>query len=176
MSHAWNKTFGKIWWPVKCFDHQKKGNSVFFVPDSGCYLRFNSSWWCIVCPGHTLASRKELPLKDISPCGQKSNVDVDFFDVIHYFLSATCNWIKVPEPQKSFLNCERWDLKSPPPLAIWWLHFLTAVNACRINTRGHFWEIWFCAYQFHCCYCHSFGQDIMWEWTVRVWCLHVTHL
>jgi len=99
----------KIWWPVKCFDHQKKGKSVFLGPDSGCYLRFSSFCWCTVCPEHTLASPKELPLKDISPYGQKSNVNIDFFYVIRYFLSATRSWIKVPEPQKAFLNCERWD-------------------------------------------------------------------
>ena len=77
--------------------------------------------------------------------------------------------------KKHLLNGERWEMESPPTLAIWWLHSLTAVYVCHFNTHGHFWEIWFCVYQFHFCYCGNFGQAITWEWTVPIWSLYVNH-
>jgi hypothetical protein len=77
-------------------------------------------------------------------------------------------------PKKHLLNSERWE--SPPPLAIWWLHFLAAVCVCHADTHGHFWGVWFCVYQFLCCgYCGNFGQAIMWEWTVPMWIQYVNH-
>jgi hypothetical protein len=134
---------------------------------SGC------SWRCPVCDGHNLASHEEFPLRDISPCDR--NVMLIWTSMMAFIISSGphITGSNCPNPIKPLHNRERWDLKSPPPLAIWWLHFLAAVYACHINTHDRCWEIWFCVYQYRFCYCHSFAQAIAWDWTVCVCVLSV---
>ena len=160
---------------------RKEANRYFWAPDSGCYLWFSYSCWCTVCPGHSLASHKELPLRDISPCGQKIMLILTSFDIIHYFLSATCNWIKVSDPWKAFTE-------------LWEVGLGVTTTTTTTTTTGSLMTAFL-----DCCLCMSysytwsflrdlvlsapvpllllsqFWQAIMCEWTVHISCWYVTH-
>ena len=115
-------------------------------------------------------------LKDISPCGQNIMLILTSLMSIIISFQPHAAGSKCLNPKKHFWTVRggtgshhhHWQFYD----CISWLLLMHVILIYIVI----FWEIWFCAYQFHCCYCHNSGQAIMWEWTAHVWCLYVTHL